>query len=229
MRINRYHVQVLAAEVGVVVVACVVIFVVAWVRTLSQNARAQAFLHDVTELEIGKSTFNDARSVAQKYGGIPWWVNDSSMQCTYERCAFRFVFENKPLTSTHVVPYVGLVGTLTIKDGIVVNRSISYSRYARRPFAYNVIEAVVPQGDTLQARGVRAMMGLTRMEVDPEGTPSAVTIGLEPSASYDERRRAYALNLSCLSRILGCGTASAIFPADIPYRGVAAQTRSLTW
>ena len=33
-----------------------------------------------------------AKVVAEKRGGLPWWVSENSMQCRYERCQFRFVF-----------------------------------------------------------------------------------------------------------------------------------------
>src|SRR5579863_4005929 len=138
MRINRYHGQVLLLEAVVAAVACLVIFVGFWARTSSQPAQAHAFLEDVTKLEVGTSTFEDARAVAKKHGGIPWWVSDGSMRCTYEKCVFRFVFENKPLSSTHLVPYTGLIGTLIVNDGVLVGRWIDYYRSAARPFSYSV-------------------------------------------------------------------------------------------
>jgi hypothetical protein len=229
MVVNKYHVQVLVAEAAAILLAGCITFIVMWARTLSESTRAQAFLADVTKLEVGKSTFEEAKILARKYGGIPWWVSDNSMQCTYERCEFQFIFENKPLTSTHLVPYIGLIGTIFVKNGVVTERQISYFRYAKRPFAYNVRETVLPPGDTPEARGMRRLIGFRRMKVDRAGIPSAVSIGLSPSSSSEERRRAYTLNISCLSKIFGCSGPSAIFPSAIPYQGPPLQTDTETW
>ena len=203
MTINKYHVQVLAAEAAIVVLGAVVIFIVAWARTLSQPTRAQAFMSDFLKLQVGKSSFEDAKVIAQQHGGIPWYVSCSSMQCTYERCQFRFVFENKPLTSTHLVPWVGLFGTVDVKDGIVIGRYVDYQRYAERPFSYSVRETVLPLTGPPEWEALRRKIGLSRMDVDPVGMATAISIGLEPSSSADQRRRAYALDLSCLSKLFG--------------------------
>lgn len=229
MILNRYHLQMLVVETAALFLAGCVTFVVMWRRTLPESSRAEAFLTDVTKLEVGKSTFEDAKTLARKYGGIPWWVSDNSMQCTYQRCDFRFVFENKPLTSTHFVPYVGFIANVGVKNGAVTERHIHYARHSKRPFAYNVRETVLPDGDTPEAQAMRRLIGFRRMNVDKEGIPSAVSIDLEPSTSADERSRAYALNLSCLSKILGCSGPAAIFPSSIQYQGVPYQTQTETW
>jgi hypothetical protein len=226
MRINKYHVQVLIIEAVAAAIVCCTIFVIAWARTLSQPSRAQAFLNDFTKLEVGKSTFEKAESLAEKHGGQ---AEPGTGTCTYEACVLRFVFENKPLTSTHLVPYIGLIGTIVVKDGVVVRRYINYFRYARRPLAYNVMEVLLPPSNTPEGRGMKMMIGFTRMNVDPEGIPSDVSIGMDPSSSAQQRRRAYALDVSCLSRLFDCNSPSAIFPSDIPYRGVPFQTRTDAW
>ncbi len=229
MTINKYHIQVLAVEAAVVVFGAVLIFVVAWARTVSQPTRAQAFLSDFLKLEVGKASFEEAKVVAQQHGGIPWYLPDGSMQCTYQRCEFRFFFENKPLTSTHLVPYTGLIATIGVKDGVVVGRYVDYMRYAKRPFSYHVRETLLPPTGTPEWEALRHKIGLSRMHVDPSGVATAVSIGLEPSSSADQRRRAYALDLSCLSKLFGCGNPSAFFPHSIPYQGPPLQTHAETW
>jgi hypothetical protein len=220
MTINKYHIQVLTVEAIALIVVCLVAFVVAWVRTLPESGRAAAFMRDFTDLEVGKSTFEDAKVLAQRHGGKP---EPGSGPCTYEGCTFQFLYENKPLSSTHVVPYVGFLGTMVVKNGVLAERYIHYVRYSKRPFAYNVDEM------TPEARGTRGLMGLARMQVDTAGLAGAISIGLAPSSSADQRRRAYALNLSCLSRLFGCGGPSEIFPNNIPYKGPPVQTRTENW
>jgi hypothetical protein len=122
-----------------------------------------------------------------------------------------------------------LIGAIVVKDGVVVRRYVDYFRYGRRPGAYHVIEALLPPGDTPEARGMRMMMGLTRMNVDPQGIPSAVSVGIETATSSNQRRRAYAIDVSCLSTLFGCKNPSAIFPKDIPFRGEPFQTHTDAW
>lgn len=227
--LNKYHLQALAVQgIAIFLIGCIV-FAVMWVRTLSQWNRAHAFLSDVAKLKVGDSTFTDAKMIAEKHGGIPWWVNETSMQCTYDNCVFQFVFENKPLTSTHLVPYTGLIGRLAIEHGVVTERHLVYLRYAKRPLSYSVHELVLPLGNSPKAEGMRRRMGFARMKVDAEGIPSAVSIGLSPLTGTEERHRAYSIDVSCLSRIFGCSRPSAIFPSSIPYRGTPYQTHTETW
>jgi hypothetical protein len=200
-----------------------------WARTLSQSNSARAFLSDIVKLKVGESTFSEAKLVAEKHGGIPWWVNCTSMQCRYERCQFRFVFENKPLTSTHLVPYIGLIGTLVVENGVVTDRDLDYFRYSRRSFSYHVEELVLVAGNSPGAQGIRGLMGFRRMNVDAAGIPSAVSIGLSQLTRAEERQRAYSIDVSCLSKIFGCSGPSAIFPLSISYRGTRYQSHAETW
>jgi len=242
--LNKSHVQVLAVEASAILLIASITFSVMWVRTLSQSTRARSFLSDIMKLEVGKSTFEDARMLAQRYGGIPWWISSDSTQCTYQRCQFRFLFENKPLSSTYIephigfisgievktgIPYMGLIGDLAVRNGVLVGRNIHYVRYSKRSFAYNVREQLPALANTPQAEAMKWSIGLKRMNVDQDGIPSAVSIDFEPSISPDQKARAYAINVSCLSKIFGCAGPSDIFPAGIPYRGTPYQTRTETW
>jgi hypothetical protein len=242
--LNKSHVQVLAVEASTILLIGCITFTVMYVRTLSQSTRARAFLSDMMKLEVGKSTFEDARLVAQRYGGIPWWINYDSMQCTYQRCQFRFVFENKPLSSAYIephigfiggievrtgIPYIGLIGDLDIRNGVLAGRNIYYARYSKRSFTYNVRELLPALDNTPQAEAMKWSIGLKRMNVDQDGIPSAVSIDFGPSTSPGQRVRAYEINVSCLSKIFGCASPSDIFPAGIPYRGTPYQTRTEEW
>jgi hypothetical protein len=229
MVIKKCHFQVLAVQTVGLVVVCLSVFLIVWVRTLPQAGRARAFLRDFTKLKVGNSTFDEAKSLAEKYNGIPWWVSDGSMRCTYQNCVFRFAFENKPLSSSHLVPWVGLIGAITVKDGLVTEKDVFYHRYAKRPLSYDIREMVVPLNETPESQGKKAMLGVTRMNVDSAGIPSAVSVGLEPSSSPDQKRRAYALDTSCLSRWYGCNSVSSFFPSGIPFRAAPFQTHSETW
>lgn len=226
---NKYHWQVLYVEAIVVVLLACVVFTVAWASTLSQPRRAQAFLTDFTRLEIGKSTLEQAESLARTHGGIPWWVSNDSMRCTYQRCIFRFLFENKPLTSTHLVPYTGLIADVSVKQGIVVARELTYVRQNKGQLTYDVVEAIPPALGTVEEEVWKMHVGVMRLNVDQNGTPSTISVGLEPSSPADQKRRAYSLDLSCLARIFGCNGLASYVPPGVPYHGGPYQSRIETW
>lgn len=225
VRINKYHVQVLVVEFGMAILAASVIFVAVWVRTLPQSPRAQAFIADFEQLDVGRSTFEQVDAIAHKHGGVPWWSNDGSMRCTRESCAFEFVFENKPLSSVHLVPWTGLTFYLKIENGVLIEKSLSYHRHAQKPMAYNVSE----RQSTSERRGINGALGLTRMNVNSEGIPYAVSIDLGPTESAEKRKLAYAIDTSCLSKLFNCNSPSAFFPTGIPYRGGPYQTYTEKW
>jgi hypothetical protein len=229
MKINKYHLQVLVVEAGLLLLAGLVTFVVLWVRTVQQRHRADAFLQDVLKLEVGKSTLEEALKLAQKFGAMPWYVNSDDMSCTFRRCELRFVFENKPLTSARLVRYVELIGTVSVKNGVVVGREVDYAREAGPygQFEYDVIEHLWSEEEHVPRYFVES--GLRRLNVDGNGIPSTLRVTIGPTSTADQRKRAYALNLSCLGRLFGCNNPAAMFPPRIPYRGVPGQTHSDSW
>lgn len=180
-------------------------------------------MQDLLTLRIGSSDFEDAKALARRRGGIPWWIADRSMRCTWERCSFEFLFENKPLTSTHLVPYVALTATVEIQDGVVVERTMGYLRLAKAPLHYFLRE------ESAQSANHGLPVGLTRTTVDKSGTPDGVFVVLNETSSEDQRRRAYAIDVSCLSLILGCAKASSIFPSQVPFQGEPYQSQSANW
>lgn len=229
MRLNKYHFQVLIVEAVLVILAGLVVLIYAWVKARAQEARAGAFLQEITKVEVGRSTFEEAKIIARKYDGIPWWVNNNSMRCNYEACRFRFVFENKPLTSLRVVPWTAVIAEISVRNGTITSQEINYVRGANRPLYYTVRESAPPASDTEEPQARSGMIGLNRLKVDKQGIPSVLVVELHPSNSPDQRRRAYALNLSCLSALFGCNSPSAIFPIGIPYRGGPYQTLNDPW
>jgi hypothetical protein len=211
------------------IVVCLIAISVLWVLTVRQRTVAEAFLRDAIILVPGKSSFEEAQQLARKYGGIPWYTGSNDMRCTFQRCTFRFLFENKPLTSVRLARYVELIGWIYVRDGTVVGREIEYVRDsgAYSPFQYEVIEAPMWNEDGTAQR--QREVGLWRLKVDGTGMPSIVKVTLDPSSSPAQRKRAYSLDLSCLANLLGCDSPSAMFPHGIPYRGVLSQTHSEAW
>jgi len=241
MAFNKSRAQVLLVEAAALVVSCVVMFLVLWFRTLPRAGQAKTFLRDVATLKVGKSTFAEVKAFAARHAGQP---EPGRGACTYQACSFQFLYENKPLSSTYLklpfdlisgvelrtgVPYAALLGALDVRDGVLAERYIHYVRYSKRPFAYNVREIVSAESDRTEAPAKRLLVGFSRMNVDSAGVPSAISIVLSPATGPDQRRRAYAVDVSCLSRIFGCAGPSAIFPPSIPYRSDPYQTNAANW
>jgi len=229
MKINKYHFQVLVVEAGLLVLAGLFTFVVLWVRTVQQRHRADAFLQDVLKLEVGKSTLEEALKLAQKFGAMPWYVNSDDMRCTFQRCELHFVFENKPLTSARLVRYVGLIGTVSVKNGVVVGREIDYQgdggQYGQ--FKYRVMEHLWSQEERVPRTWIDS--GMSRLKVGEDGIPRILLVTVGPTSTPDQRKRAYALDLSCLDKLFDCHNPAAMFPPGIAYRGTFSQTHSNDW
>ena len=222
-------VQKMSVGVASLAIACLFAVSILWSLTVRQKIRAEAFVEDLIKLVPGNSSFAQAQQLAQKYGGIPWYTAPNDMRCTFQRCTFRFLFENKPLTSVRLARYVELLGLVYIRDGIVVGREIHYERDSGgySLLQYDVIEAPMwnEEGTVQRQREI----GLWRLKVDGNGIPSILRVTLDPASSEVQRKRAYALDLSCLARLFGCNSPSDIFPPGLPYRGPAAQTHSDVW
>ncbi len=200
-----------------------------WALTVRQRSRAESFLEDFRKVLPGKSSFAEAQAVAQRHGGIPSYTTSDDVRCTSQKCTFRFLFENKPLTSFYLARYTELTGWIFVRDGVVVGRAIDYGRDsgAYSPFQYEVSEA--PMWNEAGTVQVEAKVGLWRLKVDPSGIPSIVQVTLNSSSSLDQRTRAYSLDLSCLAKVFGCGSPNSMFPPRIPYRGGPSQTHSDDW
>jgi len=141
------------------------------------------------------------------------------MSCTAQRCDYRFVLENKPLSSVHLSHYVELVVTVSVRNGLVVRREIDYGREAglRSQFEYDVIDSSVGRQELI-SRGLKDS-GLSRLNVDQNGLSSTVRVRLNSQSSADQRNRAYAIDLTCLAWPFSCGSPSKMFPKGIPYQG----------
>lgn len=203
---------------------------VLWGLPIRQKTRAGAFLRELTQLELGKSTFADAQRIAQKYGGIPWYtVSLDDMRCTFQECRFAFKFENKPLTSFRLVRYVVVLGFISVKDGLVTGREIDYARDSGGipQYEFDVIESVL--GNQEGRLNYEKPWGLYRLHLDEKGIPWTVRVRLVPTSSEDQRERAFALDFSCLASLFGCHSPAAMFPTGIPYQGVPSQTYAENW
>ena len=199
-------------------VLCILTLAVLYCLTVPHRSRADALLHNISELKLGRSTFADAQLLAHQYGGIPWYVSPTDMTCTFQRCKFAFQWDNMPLSYVPGVGYTRFLALINITNGVVVGRELEYesSRGTSRYFRYLVLdyEGTPPAGWA---------HGLWRLNVDPHGVPHVLQVNMGPSSSNGLRERAYALKLSCLARFYGCGSPYAIYPKGLAYTGPPSQ------
>jgi hypothetical protein len=203
------------------VAICLLTLAVLYGVTIPHRTRAREFLHRFTELKLGSSTFADAQQLAREFRGIPWYVTPSDMTCAFQRCELAFHFDNMPLSYVPTVGYTRFLAFVHVKNGIVDGREIDYETPPKpgRYFRYTVydFQGALPKGWAY---------GVWRLKVDledPDGVPHVLQVNLGPSSSESLRERAYSVDLSCLAKFYGCGSASAAYPSGLSYLGPPSQ------
>jgi hypothetical protein len=189
-------------------IALALIVVGYWIA-LRNRERAEEFLPQFVSLQLGQSTFNDGRQLAQAYQGKPWSPSSANAECSSQDCNLKFVFDNRPL---HYLPFVRRVvftASIGIKGGRIVAREVEYERDSRS--YYDFIYVIRDSVDESQTPCCVAQ----KLKIDPAGIPHVIEIHLGPLATAQERALAYDLNLTCLSQFSGCANAMAIFPPSL--------------
>jgi hypothetical protein len=197
------------------VAACFGTLCVLYGLTFPHRTKAQAFFREFTELKIG-SSFAEAQRLARRYGGIPWYVTSSDMRCTFERCNLAFQFDNLPLSYVPVVGYTRFLALVSVRNGTVDGQRIEYEHISRHgpSFSYFLSDYA-----SVESPPKGPGPGVWRLQVDSRGVPHVLQALLGPNSTSQLRKNAYSLNLSCLAKLLGCGTASAIYPNGLRYLG----------
>jgi hypothetical protein len=201
-----------------ILVACFVLIGVLYGLALRHRERAREYLREFTALRLGESTFADAQLLARKHQGIPWYVAEGDMRCTFQKCSFVFKFENMPLAYIPFVRHTELFAEILVENGIVVSRQLEYERNSGSDyyFRYLVVDSLVLSDNPSEyGQGY----GVWRLKVDPTGIAHTLLVKLGPLSKTDERSRAYSLDLSCLARLYGCNSPSSFYPQGTPYSG----------
>jgi hypothetical protein len=207
----------LALIAGAVLFLCLSVCAVLLVLGAGQRTRAEAFLNDVTRFKLGEATFADAERLAGRYGGKPWNALPQGTPCTAEDCYLSFDFANPRNHLPFVVmPRVGLKGIVRVKEGRVMGIEVVYQLASKfgGPAAYDVRETLSQESPPgyQRYRWVSPGFGIAKLKVDKDGLPWVVEIRLNERATKEERKQAYSLDLSCLAKVYGCTSPSAIFP-----------------
>lgn len=184
-------------------------FVVSLGVASHQRTQAEALLRSISQLQLGTSRFAEAQRLADSYGGKPWNGPQRTVTCSSQDCNFRFVFDNKLLSRITGVRRVEFVAALRVKNGYVISREIDYSVSKKSYYDF-----VYLLGEDFESRKVQDYE-VKKFKVDAQGVAHVLEVNLGPLATADEKERAYSIDLSCLARLHGCGTSTAVFPPGL--------------
>jgi hypothetical protein len=195
--------QLTKSVVGISLVAlaiCGAFFPVA----LHKRTQARELLRNIVELKLGSSTFSDAQSLRERFGGQPWNGPLAPASCSSESCDLRFVYTNSPLSYVPGVRRVEFVASIRVNGGLIVSREIDYTLQKASYFEYAY----------LMDEGLKSAESyeMKKLKVDAQGNPHVIKVSLGPLATSDQRSQAYVLDLSCLAKLGGCRNPSSIFP-----------------
>lgn len=182
-----------AALVTIILLAC------ALGQAYHARTMAHRFLSEVRKLRVGQSTYDDVLRIQTNY------KNRSSIEsnsCDHNLCIVGFGFDNRWLYHFGLVPGSAFTGSLTVRKGVLVRVNLSLLSNPR-------IDATTEE--------VPAASGLSQYEVGGKKFNSGqnysyVWAQITSAASDNERRKAFAFNLSCLTKWGGCKDSNELLP-----------------
>jgi hypothetical protein len=163
------------------------------------RANGDEFLSDVRKLRVGQSTYEDVLRIQANY------KSRSSVQgnaCDRNLCILDFCFENNWLYHFGLVPGSRFIGSLMVRRGILVKVSLSLLSDPR----YDAMTEETPADPNVSVYDVGGRKFSTGQAY------SYVWAHITSAASEDERQKAYAFNLSCLTKWGGCKDSNELLP-----------------
>jgi hypothetical protein len=171
-------------------------------QTIRSTRHARAFLQDASSLRLRVTTSDEVGQLALRFGG-----RTESSTCGWDGCSYFFSFDNRWLRRLRLAPYVTFTCTLGIADGVLkYRRMILSSGNTSASSGAFIEERLSPIG------GITQPFYIAR-QWEGSGKRWRVHVELTPEATVEEHKMAYALNLTCLSRIGGCKDAQQLLPS----------------
>ena len=174
---------------------------------LGQAYRARAngdeFLSDVRKLRVGQSTYDDVLKIQANY------KSRSSVQgngCDRNLCILSFSFENRWLYHFGLVPGARFTGSLAVRRGILAGVSLYLVSNPR----YDAKTEETPADPNVSPYDVGGRKFSTRQAY------SYIWAHITSAASEDQREKAYAFNLACLTKWGGCKDSNELLPIFKP-------------
>jgi hypothetical protein len=217
--------------VGLVAVTLLAI-PVADVSARISRRRAERLLHDLRQLQVDKSTFEDARRVIVGHGGGVSPYDHSG--CSPAHCTFDVALKHYPLligvwgralslemtfNVVRLFPPLGLQdwwGGATVRvDGGIVTQ-VTYGVFVRGSGGWVLggdtdESKVVPQ--FLQTRMGQRSYVVHWFNITTVGGGEGIQSTLTPQANVEERNRAYDFDFDCLTRLGGCTSLCQFVPS----------------
>lgn len=183
--------------------AAVLVFITLLSYAFGQAYRARefgnTFLSDVRKLHVSQSTYADVLRIQTKYRSRSLIEGDG---CNKNLCIIDFSDDNKWLYHFGLVPGARFSAGLTVKQGILVK--ISLSLFSNPHYDASTDETVAePSVSSYQIGGKKLISGRAY---------SYVWARITTAATSDEREKAYAFNLACLTKLGGCKNSNEILP-----------------
>jgi hypothetical protein len=231
--------------VGLVAVA-VLALSVAEVSTRISRRRAERLLHDLRQLQVGKSTFEDARAVIVGHGGgVPPYDHSG---CSAAHCTFVVGLTHYPLLTRlwgryssieaeyyalRALPPLGLQdwesgADVRVDGGIVTH--IGYRVFVRGSGGW--VLGYIAVEDRAAAKHLRDLMGqrpyyVHWFNITTVGGGEGIQSTLTPQANAEERNHAYDFNYDCLTRVGGCTSLCQIAP--LAFADYVKETGRMPW
>jgi hypothetical protein len=212
--------------------ATVLALSVAEVSTRISRRRAERLLHDLRQLQVGKSTFEDARAVILRHGGGVSPRDHSG--CSPGHCTFEVALTHYPLLMEaggrsvtigmvyhlfRVFPPLGLQDWVSqaevgVVGGFVVH--LRYTVFVRGRSGWILgrdAEEFEAIPEYLRDRtGQRSYYLHWFLITDPGGGRGIESV-VTPMANAEERNRAYDFDFDCLTKVGGCSSLCQFAPS----------------
>jgi len=172
---------------------------VAFAQAYRARAFGNEFLADVRNLRVGQSTYQDVLRVQAKYRPRS---SSELGNCEQNLCDMAFSGGNEQLYRLGLVPGDVFIGSLRVRQGVLVKIGISYQSNSH--YDANTEETVGGPGGLACEVGGKAIAS--------ERTYSYVWARITSATTPGERQKAYAYNLDCLTKWGGCKDANKILP-----------------
>lgn len=209
----------LTMSVLVLLPACV------WIAAFHTQRRAESFLADLVALDLGKSKLSEALKIANDHDGFIFDYGHENKSvsrdmalpsaCTEKACDLGFRFDSFVLRRFHLGYQTALVGFIEVRDGVVTTRQASFGTWSGRQseqgwddsYQIDVYECSPRAGGPCQY----FLSGLD-YTVRWHSTAPRYAVYFTSQAPPYRRGPAWALNLSCFTRLGGCRSRHELLP-----------------
>jgi hypothetical protein len=169
-----------------------------------QRWRATNFINAVAQLRPGITTELQAKEALRSYHrsaeGLVATRWDTASDQTHRATGYGYQFFNKELSALHLTKPAELSASLFFRDGVLALKTVSLQKGSGACCLVLIKEADQAFYDGPKDGG--------SISVDKRGDPtSEMIVNLRPEASDEDRRKAYGLNLGCLSSVSQCNSA----------------------